>query len=71
MSVPGFFILGGTLGAVVALTTFIGGVLALISLFIRTDDQVVGDSRVLWALVVLLVPFAWLVYFVIGRRTES
>jgi hypothetical protein len=41
---------------------------AIVSLFTRTDEQVAGGSRVLWALVILVIPFAWLVYFLFGRR---
>jgi hypothetical protein len=47
---------------------FLGPIAALVSIFQRTDSQVAGDSRVLWALVVLFIPFAWVVYFLIGRR---
>lgn len=46
----------------------IGPIAAIISVFGRTDAQVAGNSRVLWALVVLFIPFAWVVYFLMGRR---
>ncbi|MBA2557822.1 MAG: PLDc N-terminal domain-containing protein [Chloroflexi bacterium] len=51
-----------------ALLMLLGPIIALIDLFQRSDRDVAGDSRVLWAIVVLLVPFAWIVYFVVGRR---
>jgi hypothetical protein len=41
---------------------------ALVSLFQRTDQQVVGDSRILWALVMLFIPFGFIAYFLVGRR---
>lgn len=53
---------------ILAALLFIGPIAALISIFQRTDSQVAGDSRVLWALVVLFIPFAWVVYFLMGRR---
>jgi hypothetical protein len=46
----------------------LGPLAALVSLFRRTDGDVVGGSRVLWGLVILVIPFAWLVYFLVGRR---
>lgn len=54
--------------AVVGGLLFVGPIAALVSIFQRSDAQVAGDSRVLWALVVLFVPFAWVVYFLAGRR---
>jgi hypothetical protein len=51
-------------GAVMVL----GPLLALVSLFNRTDGEVAGGSRVLWGLVILVIPFAWIVYFLFGRR---
>ena len=53
---------------VVIALLFLGPIAALVSIFQRTDSHVAGDSRVLWALVVLFIPFAWVVYFLIGRR---
>jgi Phospholipase_D-nuclease N-terminal len=53
---------------ILAALLFIGPIAALISIFQRTDSQVAGDSRVLWALVVLFIPFAWVIYFLMGRR---
>lgn len=47
---------------------FVGLIAALVSIFQRTDQQVVGDSRVLWGLVVLFVPFGFVAYFLVGRR---
>ena len=47
---------------------FVGLVLALIDLLRREDHQVVGNSRVIWVLIILFVPLAWIVYFVAGRR---
>jgi hypothetical protein len=43
---------------------------AIVSLFRRTDGEVAGGSRVLWALVILVIPFAWIVYFAFGRRAR-
>lgn len=59
-----FFLIAILLSAVF----FVGLIAALVSIFQRTDEQVVGDSRVLWALVVLFVPFGFLAYFLVGRR---
>lgn len=59
-----FFLIGLLLSAIY----FIGLIAALVSIFQRTDQQVVGDSRVLWALVVLFVPFGFIAYFIVGRR---
>lgn len=65
---------GGFFGSLFLITIllsvlyFVGLIAALVSLFQRTDQQVVGDSRVLWALVVLLVPFGFIGYFLFGRR---
>ncbi len=59
-----FFLIAILLSAVF----FVGLIAALVSMFQRTDEQVVGDSRVLWALVVLFVPFGFLAYFLVGRR---
>ena len=50
---------------------FIGPIAALVSIFQRSDQQVAGNSRVLWALVILFLPFAWVVYFLAGRRRAS
>lgn len=46
----------------------LGPLAALVSLFRRTDSEVAGGSRVLWGLVILVIPFAWVVYFLLGRR---
>jgi H+/Cl- antiporter ClcA len=46
-------------------------ILALISLFRRSDNEVAGNSRVLWALVILFIPFSCVVYFLIGRKSGS
>jgi hypothetical protein len=45
-----------------------GQIWALIDLLRREDPQVVGNSRVLWALIVIFIPFGWLGYLVAGRR---
>ena len=69
---PGGF--GGAFGTIFAfwllssVAYFVGLVAALVSIFQRSDLQVVGDSRVLWALVVLFVPFGFVAYFLMGRR---
>jgi len=34
-------------------------------------NQVAGNSRVLWALVVLFIPLAFVVYFLVGRRAAA
>lgn len=54
-----------------ALLLFLAPIAALISLFGRDDTEVAGGSRVLWALVILFIPFAWVVYFLIGRRSPD
>jgi ABC-type amino acid transport system permease subunit len=46
----------------------VGVIAAFVSLFQRTDQQVVGDSRILWALVVLFIPLGFVAYFLLGRR---
>ena len=46
----------------------VGQIWALVDLLGRQDAQVVGDSRVLWALIVIFIPFAWLAYLIAGRR---
>jgi len=69
---PGGF--GGAFGTIFAfwlllsVAYFVGLVAALVSIFQRSDLQVVGDSRVLWALVVLFIPFGFVAYFLMGRR---
>lgn len=60
--------LGGTLGTLLLLVNLVLVIAALISIFNREDTDVTGNSRVLWALVVLLLPFGWLGYFVLARR---
>ena len=55
-------------GLLLTVGHFVGLVAAMVSIFQRSDLQVVGDSRVLWALVVLFIPFAWAAYFLMGRR---
>lgn len=47
---------------------FAGLILAIIDLLRREDPDVVGNSRVIWVLIVLFIPLAWIVYFVAGRR---
>jgi hypothetical protein len=49
----------------------VGLIAALVSLFRRSDEDVAGGSRVLWALVILFLPLAWVVYFLIGRRDPN
>jgi hypothetical protein len=46
----------------------VGQLVALIDILRREDPQLTGDSRLLWVLIVIFVPFGWLLYFVIGRR---
>jgi hypothetical protein len=53
---------------VLAMAQFVGFILALVDLLRREDADVVGNSRVLWALIVLFIPFGWVAYFVAGRR---
>jgi hypothetical protein len=60
---------GSIVFLLIGLLLLIGPIAALISLFRREDSQVAGNSRVLWALVILLIPFAWVVYFLIGRKS--
>lgn len=66
-SFASFFLLALLVGALY----FVGLIAALVSIFQRTDQQVVGDSRVLWALVVLFVPFGFVAYFLVGRRSRA
>jgi hypothetical protein len=53
---------------IVAIAQFIGLILALVDLLRREDAGVVGNSRVLWALIILFIPLGWVAYFVVGRR---
>jgi hypothetical protein len=53
---------------VLAIAQFVGFILALVDLVRREDPDVVGNSRVLRALIVLFIPFGWVAYFVAGRR---
>ena len=46
----------------------IGQIWAIIDLLKREDPQVAGNSRVVWALVIIFLPFGWLVYLAAGRR---
>ena len=68
MDIVGFFF--GFFFFVLALSILhlAGQIWALVDLLKREDPQVVGDSRVLWALIVILIPFGWLAYLVAGRR---
>lgn len=54
---------------VLAIISFFGPIAVLISLFRRSDNEVAGGSRVLWAIVVIFIPFAWIVYFLVGRKS--
>jgi len=54
--------------ALLGVVHLIGQILAVVDIVRREDPQVVGDSRLLWVLIVIFVPFGWLVYFIIGRR---
>jgi hypothetical protein len=60
---PFFFVAVG-----LSVLQLIGLVLALVDILRREDPDVVGDSRVIWVLIVILIPFAWLAYFLFGRR---
>lgn len=46
----------------------LGPLFRLVDLLRREDYEVVGNSRVLWALIVLFIPFAWIFHFALGRR---
>jgi hypothetical protein len=50
------------------LLQFLGMVVALVDILRREDPDVVGDSRVIWVIIVILIPFAWVAYFLLGRR---
>lgn len=51
-----------------SLLQLIGLGLALVDILRREDPDVVGDSRVIWVIIVIFIPFAWLAYFLVGRR---
>jgi hypothetical protein len=51
-----------------SLLQFLGMVVALVDILRREDPDVVGDSRVIWVIIVILIPFAWVAYFLFGRR---
>jgi hypothetical protein len=59
-----FFLFAAVLGIV----HFVGQLLALLDILRREDPQLLGDSRLLWVLIVIFVPFGWLFYFIVGRR---
>ena len=46
----------------------IGLILAIVDLLGREDHRVVGNSRVIWVIIVIFIPLAWIAYFVAGRR---
>lgn len=56
---------------ILALVQVAGWVYSLVDLFQRRDSDVAGDSRVLWAIVIVFVPLAWLVYLLAGRRPRA
>lgn len=51
-----------------SLIQFVGLILALVDILRREDPDVVGGSRVIWVIIVIFVPLAWIAYFVAGRR---
>jgi hypothetical protein len=64
----GFFLPFFLVALLFSVVQFVGLILALIDLLRREDPDVVGNSRVIWVLIVLFIPLAWIVYFVAGRR---
>jgi hypothetical protein len=63
-----FFLPFFLLAVVFSLLQFVGMIFAIIDLLRREDHQVMGNSRVIWVLIVLFIPLAWIAYFVAGRR---
>jgi hypothetical protein len=63
-----FFYLFFFVAAILAIVHFVGQLLALLDILRREDAQLLGDSRLLWVLIVIFVPFGWLFYFIVGRR---
>ena len=56
------------LAVVFSVVQFVGLILALIDILRREDPDVVGNSRVIWVIIVIFIPLAWIVYFFAGRR---
>lgn len=51
------------------LTLFaLGPVIALMHTLIRNDWQPVSSRNLRWSVVVMLIPFVWIVYFLVTRR---
>ena len=46
----------------------IGMILAIVDLLRREDADVLGNSQLIWVVLVLFLPFAWVAYFFLGRR---
>lgn len=68
MDIVGFAFGFAFLAFVLSIVHLVGQIWALVDLLKRDDPHVVGDSRVLWALIVIFIPFGWLGYLVAGRR---
>lgn len=64
----GFFAPIFFFAVVFSIVQLIGLILAIVDLLKREDHQVVGNSRVIWVLIVIFIPLAWIAYFVAGRR---
>jgi cytochrome bd-type quinol oxidase subunit 1 len=50
------------------LIQLVGLIFALVDILRREDRDVVGDSRVIWVVIVVFIPLAWAAYFLVGRR---
>ena len=49
----------------------LGPVIALMHTLIRADWQPVSSRNLRWSVVVMLIPFTWIVYFVVTMRRRA